>query len=124
MTIEDFTAKFSEIINSIQNTNYGCLAAQFKLVTLIQEFYLTGTFNNEDIVKLIEFYPYEEISSKAQDEAIGGIINNLNGFHKCRPITDDFGDEYNQYLFAMLNRLHFSNVLFGECTGGTDAGLL
>lgn len=118
MIIEDFTVKFSEIINSIQNTNYGSVVAQLKLVTLVQEFYLTSTFNNEDIVKLIEFYPYEEISTKAQDEAIGEVIGNLNGFHKCRPITDDFGDEYTQYLFAILNRLHFSNALFDECTGG------
>lgn len=115
MTKDDFNLKFSEIVNTIQNTNYGVVVAQLKLVTLIQEFYLTSEFNNEEIAKLIEQYPYEDIRTKAQDEVIGEIISNLNGFHTCRPIPDDFGDDYFQLLLSRLNRLHFSNTLFDEC---------
>ncbi|MNK00926.1 hypothetical protein D3C87_187190 [compost metagenome] len=123
MTTEEFTVKFSEIVNAIQNTNYGSVVAQLKLVTLIQEFYLTGNFNSEEIAKLIEQYPYEDIRTKAQDEVIGEIISNLNGFHSCRPIPDDFGDDYFQLLLSKLNRLHFSDTLFDECGGKHDTDL-
>lgn len=115
MTAEDFITKSSEIINGIQNTNYGSVVAQLKLATLIQEFYITNDFTSEEIAKMIEQFPYEDIRTKAQDEAIGEIISNLNGFHTCRPIPDDFGDDYFQLLFSKLNRLHFSNTLFDEC---------
>jgi hypothetical protein len=124
MTEKAFTEQFINIVSSTPNTNYGTIAAQFKLLELIQEFYLTNTYTKEEILRLVEKYPYETIVSKAQDHVLGEIISNLNGFYKCRPVTDDFGDDYSQWLFAILNRLYFTNTLFDEYDKEINKGLL
>ncbi len=40
MTIPEFKQQFLDILNTIENTNYSNIAAQFKMIALTREFYL------------------------------------------------------------------------------------
>lgn len=115
MEIKDFNTKFTEIVNNIENTNYGSIIAQLKLVLLIQEFYLTNNFSKNEIIKLFENGEYQDLNTEAQDEVLGEIATNLNDFHICKSILDDLGECYLKYLFSILNNKHALNVLFKEC---------
>ena len=65
MKIEEFKDKLFFVVNNIQNTNYGSIIAEFKLVVLIQEFILTNIITKETLIDIFE----EEIIKNSDLEA-------------------------------------------------------
>ena len=117
MTLPEFNARYAEIVNAISNTNYGYINGQLKLILLFQEVATVTALTKDEIIRLAENFPYQEIRNRAQDAVLGKIIDNLNGFHSCTTLFDDFGEAYTAYLFSKLNTLHFSENLFDRFEG-------
>jgi hypothetical protein len=112
MTAEEFTIAYAGIVLEIQNTKYSAIAAQLRLIVLVQQLCLTGLVSKEEIIKLVEKFPYHDITNEAQDETLGCIIANINGFDDCLPVFEDLGASYTAKLYARLHLLRDSGGLF------------
>lgn len=115
MQIEHFKLRFNEIVDNIENTNFGSINAEFKLVILIQEFILTNKINKEYISNIIEEEMKKDIDFEARIQVLGEISSNLQNAHKCKSIFDDYGQDYVLYLFRILNILILNDRLFNVC---------
>lgn len=115
MKIEEFKIKFSEIVCDIENTNYGSIIVEFKLVILIQELILTNNISKEEILKIFELELNKEEDFEARTQSLGEIYINLKNDHKCISIFDDFGKDYIRNLYHILNLYTLNEKLFHEC---------
>ena len=115
MKTEIFERKFIEIVENVENTYYGSIITQLNLALLAQEFFLTNTFPNDQIVKICSEIEYKNLNLEAQDEAVGEFLTNLANFGREISILKDFGESYILSLLNNLKRLHSKNILFTEC---------
>lgn len=115
MLKEEFIAKFTEIVSTIENTNYGSIIAEFKLVILIQELVLTNSITIDEILNIFEIEINKDEGFEARNQALGEIYMNLKNAHKWISIFDDFGKDYTQRLFVTLNLYISNGGLFEEC---------
>ena len=115
MEIEEFKDKFIIIINNIQNTNYGSIVAEFKLVILIQELLLTNIITKETLTDIFDEEMIKNSDFEAKRQVLGEISSNIKNSHKCVSILNDYGKDYINNLFELLNLFISSKKLFDEC---------
>ena len=70
MELYKFKSKITEIINETENTNYGSILAQLKLVILVQELILSKITNDTEILKIFWDVSVENGFYEARLEAI------------------------------------------------------
>ena len=116
MDKNQFEFKFQEIISSIENTNYGSILGEFKLILLIQEFVLT---NNEVTEEYLLTIFNEEMGKDGDNEArvqtLGELYMNINESHRCSSILNDLGKDYIEWLFQTLEIFKRNDSLFTKC---------
>ena len=115
MKIEEFKDKLFFVVNNIQNTNYGSIIAEFKLVVLIQEFILTNIITKETLIDIFEEEIIKNSDLEAKRQVLGEILSNIRNSHKCVSILNDYGKDYINNLYESLNLFISSKKLFDEC---------
>lgn len=115
MEIEEFKAKFTEIVGKIENTNYGSIITEFKLIILIQELILTNNISKDELLSIFENEMKKEEDFEAREQALGEVYMNLISAHKCKSVFDDLGKDYMLNLFRILNLFTSNGSLFNEC---------
>ena len=115
MELNKFKSKINEIIYETENTNYGSILAQLKLVILVQELILLKTANETEILKVFWDVSGENDFYEARLESIGEINSNLRRSSGLVCIFDDFGEDYISNLFQILNILIKNKKLLKEC---------
>ena len=115
MKKEIFKTKLNEIIFNIENTNYGSIITEFKLILLIQEFIVSNHLGEEEITNIFweESKKYDEF--EARNQTLGEVYMNLKRAHKYRCVFDDYGENYIQNLFTTLQLFVASRKLMSEC---------
>jgi len=116
MTIQEFKQQFLDILNTIENTNYSNVAAQFKMIALTREFYLLNPFiTKEEIIDMVCNLEYPESNNEARIDAFGEFTSNIRSMTKAKNIFDDLGQGYSDYLFRILNYYVEHKTFFAEC---------
>jgi hypothetical protein len=113
---DDFEIKINEIICGLENTNYGSITGQIKLILYFQELLVKRKISKEN---LLDFFCNVNIKCNRNDEVsydvLGEIGQNLNNSHKCKPIWEDLGESYLVYLTQITRNMFNHGTLFNEC---------
>lgn len=114
---EELISKIDEIIQDTENTNYGSIKAEFKMIILLQEFVLkNGVEDSREFLVDLLMSKLEEVEDvEAKVQFLGEIYTNLIGAHKNISMLEDNGEDYMKRLFSDLNLLIKGNRLFQEC---------
>jgi hypothetical protein len=112
----DFEEKINNIICNLENTNYGSISGQIKLILYFQELLIKGRISKIDLLIFFKDVKIEcDESNEVTSEVLGEIGQNLNNSHICKPIWDDLGESYLLYLTQMMKRMNDNKTLFREC---------
>ena len=116
---KDFKIKMNEIVLNLENTNYGSLIAQMRIILCFQELILKNELNKEELLLIFKNLNFDVApdlkTSEVYIEVMGEIGMNLDDSHRCKPIWDDLGESYIIYLMEVIRRMKKSGTLFSEC---------
>lgn len=115
MKKEIFKTKLNEIIFNIENTNYGSIITEFKLILLIQEFIVSNHLSEEEIANIFWEESKKHDEFEARNQALGEVYMNLKRAHKYTCVFDDYDENYIQNLFTTLQLFVASGKLMNEC---------
>ena len=116
MDKNQFEIKFQEIISSIENTNYGSILGEFKLILLIQEFVLTNSeVTKEYLLTIFDEEMGKDGDNGARAQTLGELYMNINEAHRCSSILNDLGKDYIEWLFQTLEIFKRNDSLFTKC---------
>jgi len=114
MEVVNFKEKIADIIRHTENTNFGSLNNQYKLLNLTLEFYLKNQFSHDQVR---EYYSSADVilDFEAQIESYMEVYENLHHRHKTQCILCDLGEDFSKNLFRDLKAGEEMKTLFREC---------